>query len=114
MFHSFSVFIIPYIAPFFLMLLGVFTHFITELKSLRDEGKMLGPLEYWTKYPYRSLLTLIWGFVGFLLLKDVSHLTSLNAFLYGYMADSLPKTFANRVGSDMLAQVKKVDPLGKN
>lgn len=103
-----------FLEPFLMMLLGVFTHFITELKSLKDQGKNLSPLDYWTKYPYRSILTLIWGVVGFMILKDVGNLTATNAFLYGYMSDSLPKTLTARVGSNLSGNLDKLNNKDRN
>lgn len=96
------------------MLFGVFTHFITELKSLKDQGKDLGPIGYWTKYPYRSILTIIWGIVGFIVLKEANNLTDINAFLYGYMSDSLPKTMTKRVGSNMGNNIDKINSKDKS
>lgn len=78
------------IEPIIMLVCGLLLHYIKDMKRIHSEtGDLVTPRQYWTKYPYHTLTCIIGAVVGFIFLSELGEITSINAFMAGYMANSV-------------------------
>ncbi len=90
--------------PGILCALGLLAHLLAVLAEMSHAaGKIVTPLEYIKKRPYKLSLAIIGAIVGYAALEQMGELTQLTAFGIGYMAndsiDRMGKITASRMGS---------------
>jgi hypothetical protein len=71
------------------LLAGTGTHIIKKVVERRKTDELFSLKDFLTKYPYKTILTLMAGVAGFFGLFAAGELTYLTAFMTGYMANSL-------------------------
>jgi hypothetical protein len=71
------------------LLAGTATHIIKKVVEVRKTEEDYQIKDWLTKYPYRTVLTVMAGAGGFLGLMAVGELTYASSFMAGYMANSL-------------------------
>ncbi len=71
------------------LLAGTATHVLKKVVERRKTDDSFSLTAFLTKYPYKTVLTLMAGVAGFLGLLATGELTYLTAFMAGYMANSL-------------------------
>jgi len=71
------------------LLVGTATHVIKKVVEVRKTDEDYQLKDWLTKYPYRTVLTLMAGVGGFLGLMAAGELTYASAFMVGFMANSL-------------------------
>ncbi len=71
------------------MVLGTGTHVLKKVVERRKTDDTFTLTAWLTKYPYKTILTLMAGVGGFLGLMAAGELTYASSFLAGYMANSL-------------------------
>lgn len=74
------------------MLLGVFTHVVKKIVERRKADHTFSLKDWLTKYPYKTILTLMAGLCGYLGLMAAGELTYISAFMAGFVANSLGAT----------------------
>lgn len=79
-----------------MLVLGVFAHFLKAMGQIRKDGELISPVEYWRKNPYHSLMTVIGAIVGFVALMEMGQLSPVNAFAFGFMANSVADIIGSR------------------
>ena len=72
-----------------LMFLGTATHVLKKVVEKRELDSQFSLTAWLTRYPYKTILTLIAGVVGYLGLLAAGELTYVSAFMAGYVANSL-------------------------
>ena len=80
------------------LILGTATHVIKKVVERRKTNESFSLKDYLTKYPYKTVLTLMAGVGGFLGLLAAGELTLASSFMVGYMANSLGGAAENNVG----------------
>jgi hypothetical protein len=80
---------VEYILLAVCMLLGVFTHVIKKIVELRKTNDSFSLKTWLTKYPYKTILTVMAGVGGFFGLMAAGELTYASSFMAGFMANSL-------------------------
>ena len=78
-----------YIYLILAMVLGTGTHVLKKVVERRKTDDTFTLTAWLTKYPYKTMLTLMAGVGGFLGLMAAGELTYASSFLAGYMANSL-------------------------
>lgn len=68
---------------------GTFTHVLKKVVEKRKSDSEFSLKSWLTAYPYKTLLTVMAGVVGFLGLQATGELTGVSSFMVGYMANSL-------------------------
>jgi hypothetical protein len=71
------------------LILGVATHIVKKVVERRKTNETFNMKDWLTKYPYRTVLTLMAGVGGYLGLMAAGELSYASAFLTGYAANSL-------------------------
>ena len=71
------------------LIVGTATHVIKKVVEVRKTDEDYHLKDWLTKYPYRTVLTLMAGVGGFLGLMAAGELSYASAFMAGYMANSL-------------------------
>ncbi len=71
------------------LLVGTATHVIKKVVEVRKTDEDYQLKDWLTKYPYRTVLTLMAGVGGFLGLMAAGELTYASSFMVGFMANSL-------------------------
>ena len=71
------------------MIAGTGTHVLKKVVERRKADDTFTLKAWLTKYPYKTVLTLMAGVGGFLGLMAAGELTYATAFMAGYMANSL-------------------------
>ncbi len=71
------------------LVVGTATHVLKKVVEVRKTDEDYHLKDWLTKYPYRTVLTLMAGVGGFLGLMAAGELTYASAFMAGYMANSL-------------------------
>jgi len=71
------------------LLAGTATHVIKKVVEVRKTDEDYQLKDWLTKYPYRTVLTLMAGVGGFLGLMAAGELTYASSFMVGFMANSL-------------------------
>ena len=71
------------------LLAGTATHVIKKVVEVRKTDEDYQLKDWLTKYPYRTVLTLMAGVGGFLGLMAAGELSYASSFMTGYMANSL-------------------------
>lgn len=95
-------FILPHVASFFALFLGVVLHFLTELKNLK-----ISPKQYWTNNPYQTLICLVGALIGYMLLLE-SHETRLVYYVgYGFICNTIPNIIGQRAGISINEKVEE-------
>ncbi len=74
------------------MVMGTATHVLKKVVERRKTDQTFSLKNWLTKYPYKTVLTLMAGVAGFLGLMASGELTYVSAFMVGYMANSLGGT----------------------
>ena len=74
------------------MIVGTGTHVLKKVVERRKSDDTFTLKAWLTKYPYKTVLTLMAGVGGFLGLMAAGQLTLASAFMAGYMANSLGGT----------------------
>lgn len=72
-----------------LMLAGSATHIIKKVVERRKTDETFSLKDFLTKYPYKTVLTVMAGAGGFLGLMAANELTMVSAYMTGYIANSL-------------------------
>jgi len=72
-----------------LMLAGTATHILKKVVQRRATESKFSLKDFLTKYPYRTVLTVMAGVGGYLGLMAAGELSYATAFMAGYMANSL-------------------------
>ncbi len=72
-----------------LMVAGTATHIIKKVVERRQTDETFSLKNFLTKYPYKTILTMMAGVGGFLGLMAAGELSYVTAFMTGYMANSL-------------------------
>jgi len=72
-----------------LMLAGSGTHILKKVVERRKTDITFSLKDFLTKYPYKTVLTVMAGAGGFLGLMAVGELTMVSAYMTGYVANSL-------------------------
>ena len=72
-----------------LMLAGVGVHIVKKVVERRKTDESFSLKDWLTKYPYKTVMVIAAGAVGFLGLQATGELTMVTAVMTGYMADSL-------------------------
>jgi hypothetical protein len=85
--------------PFILLLLGLATHFIKTFAQIKNNtGRNVKFRTYYLSNPYQTLLCIIGALAGYAVFAGMNELTKLNAFMIGYMADSMMDILGQRSG----------------
>lgn len=71
------------------LLAGTATHVIKKVVEVRKSDEDYQLKDWLTKYPYRTVLTLMAGVGGFLGLMAAGELSYASSFMVGFMANSL-------------------------
>lgn len=71
------------------MVFGTATHVLKKVVERRKTDDTFTLTAWLTKYPYKTMLTMMAGVGGFLGLLAAGELTLASSFLAGYMANSL-------------------------
>ncbi len=74
------------------MVVGTGTHVLKKVVERRKTDDSFTLKAWLTKYPYKTVLTLMAGVGGFLGLMAAGELTYASSFMAGYMANSLGGT----------------------
>ena len=72
-----------------LLLAGSVTHIIKKVVERRKTDAKFSMKDFLTKYPYKTVLTVMAGVGGYLGLAAAGELSQVTAFMTGYMANSL-------------------------
>lgn len=72
-----------------LMLAGSATHIVKKVVERRKTNAEFSMMDFLTKYPYKTILTVMAGVGAYLALMGAGELTLISAFMAGYIADSL-------------------------
>ncbi len=72
-----------------LLVAGTGTHIVKKVVEKRQTDETFSMKDFLTKYPYKTILTLMAGVGGFLGLMAAGELSEVTAFMTGYMANSL-------------------------
>ncbi|WP_280565283.1 hypothetical protein [Chromohalobacter sp. 48-RD10] len=81
--------LIPHVAPFCMLLLGLATHVLKKFMEMRQQLEALTLIAYLKARPYKSVMATIGAMAGYLLLADASVPSLVSAFGVGYAADSM-------------------------
>lgn len=71
------------------LIAGTGAHVLKKVVERRKTDDTFTLMAWLTKYPYKTVLTLVAGGAGFLGLMAVGELSYASAFMAGYMANSL-------------------------
>lgn len=75
-------------SPEFLCCLGLIAHQLSILAEMSQaDGKMITPLAYIKRRPYKFSLSVIGAIVGYVVLLQLGELTPITAFGVGYIAN---------------------------
>ena len=72
-----------------LMLAGSATHIIKKVVERRKTDTTFSFKDFLTKYPYKTVLTVMAGAGGFLGLMAAGELSMVSAYMTGFIANSL-------------------------
>lgn len=72
-----------------LMLLGNVTHIVKKVVEVRQTDGTFSLTKYLSMFPYKTFLIVMAGTGGYLALLSADELTYVNAFMAGFMANSL-------------------------
>lgn len=72
-----------------LLIAGTATHIVKKVVERRQTDETFSLKDFLTKYPYKTVLTMMAGVGGFLGLMAAGELSHVTAFMTGYMANSL-------------------------
>lgn len=72
-----------------LLVAGTATHIVKKVVERRQTDETFSLKDFLTKYPYKTVLTLMAGVGGFLGLMAAGELSLVTSFMTGYMANSL-------------------------
>ncbi len=78
-----------YLLLIVVMIVGTGTHVLKKVVERRKTDDNFTLKAWLTKYPYKTILTLMAGVGGFLGLMAVGELSYASSFMAGYMANSL-------------------------
>lgn len=84
--------------PITMAVCGLLTHFLKDVVRIRAEKDKISLHQYWTMYPYQTMLSVIGAIVGVVALQEMNQLTSLTAFGAGYMSNSVADIIGKRTG----------------
>lgn len=80
-----------------MVLCGLASHFLKDLVRIQKEsGKAPNAVKYFTHNPYHSLLCFIGSVVGYVVLVEMDELSSVTAFMAGYMSNSIADMIGKR------------------
>lgn len=68
---------------------GIAFHFLTKLKELEAQGRIVTPLEYWRAQPYTSLSVVSAAYLALAAAYYAGELTHLAALLIGVACNSM-------------------------
>lgn len=68
---------------------GIAFHFLTKLKELESQGKIVTPWEYWRAQPYTSLSVVVAAYLALAAAYYTGELTNLAALLIGVACNSM-------------------------
>lgn len=78
-----------YVYLILLMLAGSATHIVKKVVERRKTDDTFSLKTFLTKYPYKTVLSVMAGVGGFLGLMAAGELTMASAYMAGYMANSI-------------------------
>ena len=85
-----------------MLVLGLLSHFLKDLIRIKAEtGQHISPIEYWTKYPYKTLFCIIGAIIGYVFLMESNQLTAFAAFGMGYISNSVADMLGKRSADTM-------------
>lgn len=80
-----------------MLVLGLVAHFLKDFARIRKEtGRNPSIMRYWRDNPHQSLLSVVSAVAGFIVLLETKELTSVTAFMLGYMANSVADILGKR------------------
>ena len=79
-----------------MLFLGIIAHILgTLMENNKKAGKVIWPSVYIKENPYATIMSIVLSIVAYIFLSEMEQLTSINAFLAGYVGDSIVKKFNN-------------------
>ena len=78
-----------YVLTVLAMFAGSFLHVIKKVIQRRQTNDKFSLKDFLTKYPYKTIMSVAAGVVGYLMLMQAGELTYVAAVLTGYTANSL-------------------------
>ena len=78
-----------YLVTIALLLAGSATHIIKKVVERRKTDDTFQMKTFLTKYPYKTILTVMAGVAGYLGLLAAGELSLVSAYMTGYVANSL-------------------------